>query len=78
MIHTLIKGRMDIDHQDGTPTIVYINGQYWGIMNLREKVQERFVQDNYGIDDNDVDLVANYSGSTENGIPATEFDKLYN
>lgn len=76
MIHSLIKGRMDIDHQDGTPTIVYINGQYWGIMNLREKLQERFIQDNYGIDDKDVDVIANYEDRDGNGMPVSEFRDL--
>lgn len=78
MIHSLLKGRMDIDHQDGTPAIVYINGQYWGIMNLREKVRERFIQDNYGIDDKDVDVIANYAYEDENYKPYTEFMDFQN
>lgn len=76
MIHSLLKGKMDIDHQDGVPAIVYINGKYWGIMNLREKVQERFIQDNYGIDDAEVDLIANYERTTQNGESTYHFDKL--
>lgn len=62
MLQSLVKGQMDVDYQDGVPTVVYINGEYWGILNLREKVNERYLKDNYGYDQDDVDLLANYQG----------------
>lgn len=33
---------VDIEHQDYRPAIVFINGAYWGIHNIREKVNEDF------------------------------------
>ncbi len=31
---------MDLDGQAYRPTIVFLNGEYWGIHNLREKLNE--------------------------------------
>lgn len=42
-IHQSVKGVMDIDVMDYRPVAVYINGQYWGLYNLREKQNEDYV-----------------------------------
>jgi len=60
MITDLVSSRMDVDYQAGTPSVVYINGKYWGILNIREKLKERYLKDNYGIEQEHVDLIANY------------------
>lgn len=36
---------------------VYINGQYWGIYNLRERQDEHYMQDNFGYTDQEVDFL---------------------
>ena len=40
LMHTIVKGRMDIDYQEYQPADVFINGEYWGIHNIREKINE--------------------------------------
>lgn len=77
MLQKMVSNRMDIDYQDGVPTIVYINGEYWGIMNLREKVQERYLKDNYGLEKEDVTLIANYQWESEDGGSIDEFTSLF-
>jgi hypothetical protein len=47
----LLVGRMDIDRQAYRPALVYINGQFWGIYGLREKMDEDFVENTYGLDE---------------------------
>ncbi len=39
---------MDLDIQDGTPSIVYLNGSYWGIHNIREFYDEHYFKIKYG------------------------------
>lgn len=53
----LVKDVIDVDMQDYRPVVLYINGQYWGIINLREKINEHYVQDNYGIHPDSVDIL---------------------
>jgi hypothetical protein len=33
----LVKNKMDIDYQDYKPCVVFINGEYWGIYEIRER-----------------------------------------
>ena len=39
-----------VDVQAYKPVILYINGDYWGIYYLREKVDEDFIQNHYDVD----------------------------
>jgi hypothetical protein len=56
----LVKDTMDIDYQAYRPVVVYINGAYWGIHNLRDKADEAFVEQNYDLDaDADFDMIKN-------------------
>ena len=38
------------------PTHVYLNGNYWGIYNLRERIDKNYISSNYGFE-NDIDLL---------------------
>ncbi|MBC8214908.1 MAG: CotH kinase family protein, partial [Candidatus Marinimicrobia bacterium] len=46
-----------LDHQAFRPTIVYLNGDYWGIHNLREKINEHFIASHHNIDPENIDLL---------------------
>ena len=53
----LVKDVIDVDVQAYRPVVVYINGEYWGIHNLREKINEHYAADNFGVDPDSVDLL---------------------
>ncbi len=57
MVQSLVQKRMDIDIQGYRPAIVFINGKFWGIHNIREKVNEHYLADNYNIDKDEVDII---------------------
>ena len=57
MMQTLVKDRMDIDFQEYRPVVVFLNGKYWGIHNLRENINRHYLESNYGIDGKEVDLL---------------------
>lgn len=49
----------DIDWQAVQPTVIYLNGEYNGILNLRERSNEDYVWSNYdGLED--IDMVENF------------------
>jgi hypothetical protein len=60
-IQNILIGRMDIDYQSYQPTIVFLNGEYWGILNLREKLNEHYVESNYGINSDSVSVIDCYT-----------------
>jgi len=45
------------DGQASRPSILFINGEYWGIHNLREKLNEHYLSSHYKIDPNSVNLI---------------------
>ncbi|MBN2523952.1 MAG: lamin tail domain-containing protein [Bacteroidales bacterium] len=57
MMHNLVKNRMDIDYQEYQPAIIFLNGNYWGILNIREKLNEDYLESNHGIDADSVDIL---------------------
>lgn len=46
-----------VDTQAGKACILYVNGQYYGIYNLREKVNANFIRDHYNVDPDTVSIV---------------------
>lgn len=48
----------DMEKQDCRPAHVYINGKYWGIYNIREKINRYFIADHSkGVDKDSIDLL---------------------
>ncbi|MEZ4922355.1 MAG: CotH kinase family protein [Crocinitomicaceae bacterium] len=43
--------------QEYQPAVVFINGEYWGIQNIREKISEHYLEQNYGVDKDNVDIL---------------------
>ncbi len=48
---------IDIDIQGYRPMLVYLNGEFWGLYNLREKVNEHFIASHHPIDPDEIDLI---------------------
>ncbi len=57
LIHTVVENQMDLDYQSYRPVVVYLNGAYWGIHNIRDKHNEDYLQIKYGIDRDSVDII---------------------
>jgi hypothetical protein len=47
----------EVDKQAYEPAIVYINGKYWGIQNIREKVNEDFLAAHHNLDPDDITIL---------------------
>jgi len=67
---TGLTRNMNTDRQAFRQSLLYINGKYWGIQNIREKINENYLADNHkGVDADSVDLLENdgqvLSGSAE-------------
>lgn len=58
----LLEGT-NVDYQRSRQVVVFYNGQYRGIYDMREKLNEHFVETNYGISHNNVDFVK-HKGTT--------------
>ncbi len=52
-------------HQAWNPVIVYLNGQYWGQYNMRERVSRYFVAQHEGMDIKDADNMTILEGNSK-------------
>ena len=48
---------VDLDVQAYRPMLVYLNGEFWGLYNLREKVNEHFIAAHHPVDPDEIDLI---------------------
>ncbi|MCL2030422.1 MAG: lamin tail domain-containing protein [Oscillospiraceae bacterium] len=62
---TSVKDTMDLDLMDARPAAVYINGEYWGLYNLREKINENYFETRYGVPEDEIDIIKGNSRAIE-------------
>ena len=51
------EGKLNLEVQAYKPIILYINGKYWGIYYIREKVNENFIASHYNVNPAKTDIV---------------------
>ena len=59
MVQSLYSDRLP-DQQAYRPMVVFINGEYWGIHNLRERYDGWYIETNYGIHRDDVAILSQF------------------
>lgn len=59
LIHKLIQKSTNLPVQDYQPVVLYLNGEYWGIQNLRERIDKDYLFENFALDDPELDLLEN-------------------
>ena len=88
MLVSLMEGT-DVDYQRSLQVVVFYNGEYFGIHDLRERLNRSYVETNYGIDSKSINVVKNcangdqgcvngWAPSGTNGASSTEFGQLTN
>ena len=55
-ISKLMRGS-DLEFQDFKPVATYLNGEYWGLYFLREKINEHMISSKSGFDTDDISLL---------------------
>jgi len=59
LMHRLVAN-VDVDRLAYRPSRAYVNGQYWGIMNIRERLDEDYIAANNGVDADNLNLIKNF------------------
>jgi hypothetical protein len=64
-IQKLFQEDTQIDIQDYEPAVVFLNGKYWGIHNIREKIDRYYIRDNFGVHPDSVHLLRDNINAVE-------------
>ncbi|WP_313375717.1 CotH kinase family protein [Chishuiella sp.] len=57
---------LNFDTQNYQPVLSFVNGEYYGIYNLRERYDEKYLEEVYGIKEKDIDYLEQVSSVTAN------------
>ncbi|MBL9128434.1 MAG: CotH kinase family protein, partial [Verrucomicrobiales bacterium] len=60
LMQRLLVGETELDVQAYRPSVLYLNGDYWGLYNLREKFNEDHVLARHDLPAGSVDLIEGY------------------
>ena len=71
---TSLTNGLNIDHQQYRPAVLYLNGEFWGIQNIREKVNEHFLASHHLINAENIDLLDIQGVNEENIVHGTNID----
>jgi hypothetical protein len=68
LCNTILRD-LELDQMAYRPAIAYLNGEYWGIMNIREKINEAFIASHHNVDPENIDILeangSSIAGSSE-------------
>lgn len=74
--HSLVINEMDIDCQAFQPAATFINGEYWGIYNLREKLDNNYLVAHHNVNLDNIDYLE-YEFNYEPNIIEGNTDEYY-
>ena len=74
-ISNQIAAQLDVETLASRPVLMYLNGEYWGIYYVHERPDERYIEDHFGIDSEQVNVLYGWS-HVSNGTMAG-FDTLF-
>lgn len=57
LMTSLVDEYTNVDTQANKTIILYINGKYWGIYDIREKVESEFVANHYNVLEDNTDII---------------------
>ncbi|MFM7671958.1 MAG: CotH kinase family protein [Bacteroidota bacterium] len=66
MISSLAKD-LNVDYMAYQPSVLFVNGEYWGIHNIREKINVSFLESNHEADPKQTNLIQGVSAGAVHG-----------
>ena len=65
-----------VDYQRSRQVVVFYNGKYYGIHDMRERYNKNFVESNYGIDANTVEVIKHLGDDITSNTTTTNYENL--
>ena len=61
--------QLGLDAPHSRPVVLYLNGEYWGIYFLQEKLDDHYLEDHYDIEPEECNIISNWGKEIEAGDP---------
>ncbi|MCB0824162.1 MAG: CotH kinase family protein [Bacteroidales bacterium] len=57
IIHDIVNSGTHNNYQAYQPAVLFLNGEYWGVQNMREKIDRFYTANNFGVSVDSVDIL---------------------
>ena len=74
-LESLAEGRA-VAVQHSKPCVVFLNGEYWGIYNLRERYKEEYLENYYDVNKNNVWIIDSGNGNVGGEDAKNAYDQM--
>lgn len=74
-IQSLVEDRK-MSVQSSRPCILYLNGEYWGVYNIQEKYGDNWLEEEFGVDKNNIVMIKNGEVDEGQDTDIQLFDEL--
>ncbi|SEG46563.1 Lamin Tail Domain [Butyrivibrio sp. Su6] len=75
LVHSLVNDR-EIGTQRSVPYAVFLNGEYWGLYNLQETIGTSYIEEYYGVPQNNVVIIKNGESRTNDANDVSLYDDV--
>lgn len=65
---------LNLETLASSPAVLFLNGEYWGIYFVHEKPDERYLEDHFGIDPEQVTILSGWEPEVDCGNPQNYID----
>jgi hypothetical protein len=69
--HSIVE-KLNLDTQNYQPVVLFINGEYWGIHNLRERYDKFYFAQKYNLNPEDITLMDNFFNVQEGSVKVAD------
>ncbi|MDO4333709.1 MAG: CotH kinase family protein [Eubacteriales bacterium] len=69
-------GDRAVSVQASTPCIVFLNGEYWGIYNIRERYKEEYLENHFGVSPDNVWMIDSGSAGIGSSAAQDAYDQM--
>ena len=76
VVATSLMEGSGLEYQAHRSAVVYLNGEYWGFYNIREKINDHFLDDKINVDKSEINILTN-NGEIVKGSN-TEYNEIIN
>lgn len=65
-----LAGNLSIDTMAYRPAVHFVNGEYWGMINIRERFDQYYLESHYNVNPDDVAILTGSYPSVDTGFPS--------
>ena len=76
LFDSIVRGRLEVESNRFRPAAMFVNGEYWGLYNIRDRWDDNWFFQHYGTSDGEYDRINLGNGAAADNGTKDEFDEL--